>query len=167
MVGDTTYYSMNCHINLAKERIQLCSPAYSKRKTGEFWELAILKNSVFFNWPFWTFFLIFLLHFFENPSKVLGYQGWDKSLMITMISSQKSPTPNISAASVLVNGIPDIKWNDGFHNFLTIKNEKGHCASKRWHIKRSSRSFRLPSAVAFSRFFLVFILNPRSCEPNS
>ena len=48
---------------------------------------------------------------------------------------------------------PDFKWNDGLHNCLTIKGEKGHCASKRWHIKRSSRSFRLPSAVAFSRFF--------------
>ena len=34
-----------------------------------------------------------LLHFYENPSKALGYQGWDKILMITLISRQKSPTP--------------------------------------------------------------------------
>ena len=47
--------------------------------------------------PFFSIF--FLLHFYENPSKVLGYQGWDKILMITLISSKKSPTPNISAAS--------------------------------------------------------------------
>ena len=36
----------------------------------------------------------------ENQSKVPGYQGWDKILMITLISSQTLPTPNISAASV-------------------------------------------------------------------
>ena len=34
--------------------------------------------------------------------KVLGYQGWDEILMITLISSQKSPTPNISAPSVVI-----------------------------------------------------------------
>jgi hypothetical protein len=33
-------------------------------------------------------------------SKVLGYQGWDKILMITPVSSQKSLPTNISAASV-------------------------------------------------------------------
>ena len=40
-----------------------------------------------------------MLYFYEHPLKVLWYQGWD-ILMITLISSQKSPTPNISAASV-------------------------------------------------------------------
>ena len=43
---------------------------------------------------------IFLLHPHEYQSKVLGYQGWDEILMIILVSSQKSPTPNISAASV-------------------------------------------------------------------
>ena len=43
-----------------------------------------------------------MLHFYENPSKSLGYQGMDNILMITLISSQKSPTPNISAASVYI-----------------------------------------------------------------
>ena len=38
-----------------------------------------------------------MLRFYENPSKSLGYQGMDKILMITLISSQKSPMPNISA----------------------------------------------------------------------
>ena len=38
----------------------------------------------------------------ENKSKVRGYQGWDEILMITLVSSQKSPTPSISAASVSV-----------------------------------------------------------------
>ena len=47
-----------------------------------------------------SFFEFFLLHSHENQSKVLGYQRWDKILMITLVSSQKSPTPNISAASV-------------------------------------------------------------------
>ena len=53
--------------------------------------------------PFWTYFFknkFFLLHFYENPSKVLEYQGWYKILMITLLSSQKSPTPNLSAHSV-------------------------------------------------------------------
>ena len=30
----------------------------------------------------------------------MGYQGWDEILMITLISKQKTPTPNISAPSV-------------------------------------------------------------------
>ena len=59
------------------------------------------------NWKtqfFWVgHFEFFLLHPHENQSKVLGYQRWDKMLMITLISSQKSPTPNISAPSVRVN----------------------------------------------------------------
>ena len=51
-----------------------------------------------------TFFeLAILLHPHENQSKVLGYQGWDEILMIILVSSQKSPTPNISAASVCDN----------------------------------------------------------------
>ena len=47
--------------------------------TKTFWELAILKNSVFLSWPFWILFSnkhIFLLHPQENESKLLGYQGW-------------------------------------------------------------------------------------------
>jgi hypothetical protein len=44
----------------------------------------------------------FLLHFHENQSKVLGYQEWVEILMTTLVSSQKSLPPNISAASVLV-----------------------------------------------------------------
>jgi hypothetical protein len=43
--------------------------------------------------------LYFLVHPHENQSKVLGYQGWDEILMITLVSSKKSPTPNISATS--------------------------------------------------------------------
>jgi hypothetical protein len=43
---------------------------------------------------------IFLLHFNENQSKVLGYQEWVEILMITLVSSQKSLNPNISAVSV-------------------------------------------------------------------
>ena len=50
---------------------------------------------------------LFLLHPHENQSKVLGYQGWDKILMIILVSSQKSPTPNISAASVTKNVLSD------------------------------------------------------------
>jgi hypothetical protein len=46
--------------------------------------------------PFFKEKFFFLLYFYENPSKVLGYQEWDKILVITLISSQKSPTPNIS-----------------------------------------------------------------------
>ena len=38
-----------------------------------------------------------LLRPHENQSKVLG---WDEILMITLVSSQKSPTSNISADSV-------------------------------------------------------------------
>ena len=48
--------------------------------------------------PFWNF---FLLHPHENHSKVLGYQGWDEFLMITLVSSQNPSTPNISAPSAV------------------------------------------------------------------
>jgi hypothetical protein len=41
-----------------------------------------------------------LLHSHENQSKFLEYDGWVEILMITLVSSQKSPTPNISAPSV-------------------------------------------------------------------
>ena len=41
--------------------------------------------------------LLFLLHSHENQSKILGYQEWVEILVISLISSQKSPNPNISA----------------------------------------------------------------------
>ena len=46
-----------------------------------FQELGNLKNSVFLRQPF----SIFLLHPHENQSKLLGYQGWVKILMITLV----------------------------------------------------------------------------------
>ena len=49
---------------------------------------------------FGPFFQKKMPHFYENPSKVLGYQGSVKILMINLISSQKSPTPNISVGSI-------------------------------------------------------------------
>ena len=74
------------------------------------------------DWRFWKtqffrvgFFEIFLkkkknlLHPHEDQSKVRRYQGWDKILMITLISSQKSPTPNYSAASVTIVNISKAK----------------------------------------------------------
>ena len=52
---------------------------------------------------FWVghfdFFLI-LLHSHENKSKFIVYQESVKTLMITLVSSQKSFLPNISAVSV-------------------------------------------------------------------
>ena len=47
-------------------------------------EFMILKISVLLSWPFWNFFSnnFFLLYSHENQSKVLGYQGWVKILMI-------------------------------------------------------------------------------------
>jgi hypothetical protein len=43
-----------------------------------------------------------LLYPHENWSKFLGYQGWVEILMITLVSSQKSLPPNISASSVVL-----------------------------------------------------------------
>ena len=69
---------------------------FSQKKFDNFEKL----NSL--SWPFWTlFFEKKMLYPHENQSKVLGYQGWDEILMITLVSSQKSTTPNILAASVL------------------------------------------------------------------
>ena len=41
----------------------------------------------------------FFLHPHENWSNFLGYQGWVENLMITLVTSQKSLPPNISAGS--------------------------------------------------------------------
>ena len=41
----------------------------------------------------------------ENQSKVLGYQKWVEILMLTLVSSQKSLPPNISAGSVHISKI--------------------------------------------------------------
>jgi hypothetical protein len=46
-------------------------------------------------------FFFLLLHPYENQSKGLGYQGWDKILMITLVLGQKSHIPSISVPSVL------------------------------------------------------------------
>ena len=48
-------------------------------------------------------FFIFLKKKIASWKSVKGifrYQGWDEILMIILVSSQKSPTPNISAVSV-------------------------------------------------------------------
>jgi hypothetical protein len=63
-----------------------------------------LRNGGFEKLSFFelAIFNLFLLHPHENWSNILGYQGWVEILMITLISSQKSPNPNIFAASVQV-----------------------------------------------------------------
>ena len=72
-----------------------------------FFELSILE--FFFQKKY------FLLHPHKNQSKVLGCQGWDK-IVITLISSQKSPTPNISAPSVRY-----LYWKTTTDTFLLAK----------------------------------------------
>jgi hypothetical protein len=63
-------------------------------------ELAILKNPFFFKSA-----ILELLHpACDNWLKFLGYQGWVEILMITLVASQKSPIPNISAPSAAVYG---------------------------------------------------------------
>jgi hypothetical protein len=64
--------------------------------------MKFLQNN-FVNWRIFFFKKkkIFLLHPHENWSKFLGYQGWVEIMMITLVSSQKSLPPNISAGSVL------------------------------------------------------------------
>ena len=48
---------------------------------------SIMKISVFLSWPFWKRILFCFI-----PMK-----GWVEILVMTLVSSQKSPTPNISA----------------------------------------------------------------------
>ena len=56
---------------------------FSKKK---FWEVAILKNSVFLVCHF-GFFLKEkkMLHPHENQSKLLGYQGWVEILILIIL----------------------------------------------------------------------------------
>ena len=66
--------------------------------------MTILKNSVFLSRPFWIFFGIFL--FFFIPMKIgRSFLGIKDGLMITLVSTQKSLPPNISAGSVLQSNL--------------------------------------------------------------
>ena len=58
----------------------------------------------------------------ENWSKFLGYQGWVEILMITLVSSQKSLPPNISAASV--PSMPSISFSF-FNSYRNFADENG------------------------------------------
>ena len=62
------------------------------------WELAILKNSVF-----WVdnFGKKNLLHPKENQSKLLSYQGWVEILMITLVYSKR-----VSVRIYLLHSVP-------------------------------------------------------------
>ena len=57
-------------------------------RIGDFEKLSFFEIAIF---------NVFLLHFHENQSKVLGYQEWVEILMITLVSLP----PNISAPSVV------------------------------------------------------------------
>ena len=64
-----------------------------KMSIGEFERLWFFELAIF------EFFFISFSN--ENQSKGLGYQGWDKILMITLVLGQKSHIPSISVPSVL------------------------------------------------------------------
>ena len=67
-------------------------------RIGDFEKLSFFESAILD-----FFFQKKMLHFNENQSKVLGYQGWVEIFMITLVSSQKSLPPNISAASVFLS----------------------------------------------------------------
>jgi hypothetical protein len=60
---------------------------------------------------------LILFHPHENQSKVLGYQGWDKNLMITLISSQKPSTRNLC---------PQCKWLVVYRKIAYIQSKNRH-----------------------------------------
>ena len=68
----------------------------------KYWELASLNNSVFLSRPFCLKKRKKKRIAHENWSNLLGYHGWVKILMIFLVSSQISLSPNISAPSVKV-----------------------------------------------------------------
>ena len=96
----------------------------------------------------------FLLHPHENQSKVLGYQGWDKILMIILVSSQKSPIPNISAPSVWIRFLL-ILLEKNNHIVWTLCLDSDHSAS--------AKEMFYSDAVAFF-FFLTFL---EDCKPEN
>ena len=71
---------------------------------GPIHEIFTKKNLRIGNFEKLSFFeyaiLDFLLHPLQNQSKLLKYQGWVETLMITLVSSQKPPRANISVPSV-------------------------------------------------------------------
>ena len=64
----------------------------------KYWELPILKNSVFLSRPFWIFFA----SSHENQSKLLGYQGRVDILMIALVYSKRVSVRNNLLYSVNV-----------------------------------------------------------------
>ena len=63
--------------------------------------------------PFWIFFFqkkFFLLHPHENQSRLLGYQGWIKILMITLVYSKRVSVRNNLLHSVNIKYIVVIKY---------------------------------------------------------
>ena len=69
-----------------------------------FWELAILKNSVFLSQSFRIIFSkkknLFLLHPHENQSQIMWQNGWDSILMFSLVSSKFLAMRNITLYSV-------------------------------------------------------------------
>jgi hypothetical protein len=62
-------------------------------RTGDFEKISFFESAILnFEKK-----LYFLLHPHEKWLKFLGYKGWVEILMITLVSSQKSLPPNISA----------------------------------------------------------------------
>ena len=64
-------------------------------RIGDFEKLIFFESAILA-----IFFKKKMLHPHENQSKVLGYQGWDEILMISLVSSQKSPCTQCSKVTV-------------------------------------------------------------------
>ena len=87
----------------------------------KFWELAILKNVVFLSRPFWIFFFKIFFCFIPMKTCQSLLVSKDGSKMITLVSSQKSLPPNISATSVMVQKLFfNICYNKRTPNFIKM-----------------------------------------------
>ena len=84
-------------------------------RIGDFEKLSFLESAIL---DFFFKIFFFLLHPHENWSKFLGYQGWVKLLMITLVSNQKSLPLNISAGSVVWSTLHKFNKDISFHPLI-------------------------------------------------
>ena len=90
------------------------------------------SQTIFENWRFWKTQFFWVGHFgilfskkkllnpHENQSNLLGYEGWVEILMITLVSSQKSPNLNISAPSVYVDCVIQKNYYNHIQTFFFL-----------------------------------------------
>ena len=138
-------------INPTHPRTNPCNFHKKILRIGDFEKLSFFESAIL------NFFLL-LLH--ENQSKVLGHQEWVDILLITLVSSQTSLPPNISAASVLCHFSMLIWPKICLILYPSLGNLRTNIALKwtRSSFERNNKSFEKKALDVLS-FQFIYLLN--------